>query len=228
MNKVLVVEDEELIRSTIKLNLKKEGYNVSSSSDSEGMMAALETDYFDLILLDIMMPGMSGDVALKTIREQGINTPVIMVTAKNDIGSKANAFDYGADDYISKPFDMIELLMRVKAVIRRSQGARVIPSNRIIQIGNFNVDLDNRTASTKEGEITLSEKETKLLFYFNTHHGETLKRVDILEEVWGMDVAPTPRTIDNFIVKFRRLFEEDPENSKHFISVRSKGYRFLK
>ncbi len=227
MHKILVVEDDELIRTTLKLNLEKSGYLVQSCGDAETMLEIFNHHHFDLLLLDIMLPGESGLKGLKQIRARGIKTPVIMVTARSDITSKLDTFQYGADDYLTKPFDMRELLVRVKAIIRRSQGERTIPSDRIMRIGHFQVDLEKRTASTNNGEVSLSEKETNLLAYFNTRPQETLKRVDILEEVWGMDADPTPRTIDNYIVKFRRLFEENPEKPKHFISVRARGYRFL-
>ncbi|MCP4215603.1 MAG: response regulator transcription factor [bacterium] len=226
MDKVLVVEDEELIRTMIKLNLEKSGYAVTCLQDAESLLQLVREAYYDLILLDVMLPGMSGEKALKKIREMGIKTPVIMATAKNDIDTKADSFEYGADDYIAKPFNMKELLMRVKAVIRRSRGDRVIPSHRIMKIGGFQVDLEKGIATGEAGTLTLSTKEVGLLTYFNTRPGQALSRADILEEVWGMDSDPTPRTIDNYIVKLRKMFEEDPENPGHFISVRSKGYRF--
>jgi len=226
--RILVVEDEELIRTMMKINLEKAGYDVTLCNNAEHLLEVVADQYFDLILLDIMLPGISGEEALKKLRDRKIITPVIMVTAKNSIETKVTTFETGADDYISKPFNMKELLARVKAHIRRSQGERVLPSSQIMKIGPFVVDFDKLTAQTQKGEITLSEKESQLLALFNAHAGETLTRIDILEEVWGMNADPTPRTIDNFIVKFRKWFEEDPESPKHFFTVRAKGYRFLR
>jgi two-component system, OmpR family, alkaline phosphatase synthesis response regulator PhoP len=226
--RILVVEDEELIRTMMKINLEKAGYEVTLCQDAEQLLLVVEDQYFDLILLDIMLPGISGEEALKQLRDRNIITPVIMVTAKNSIETKVTTFETGADDYISKPFNMKELLARVKAHIRRSQGERALPSSQIMKIGPHVVDFDKLTAQTQLGEIALSEKESQLLALFNAHAGETLTRIDILEEVWGMNADPTPRTIDNFIVKFRKWFEENPEAPNHFFTVRAKGYRFLR
>jgi len=227
MQKVLLVEDEELIRTMMKINLEKAGYEVACCHNAESMLEMVTNDYFDLILLDIMLPGMQGDQGLIQLRERNVKIPVIMVTAKNNIEIKVEALEAGADDYLAKPFNVQELLARVHAIIRRSQGERMIPSNRRIKIGEFEIDIDKCKAYSNNGEITLSEKEIKLLTFFQTHAGESLQRMDILEEVWGMDTDPTPRTIDNYIVKFRKLFERDLDNPQHFLTVRSKGYRFV-
>lgn len=224
--KVLIVEDDELILTMMKINLEREGYFVKCLKDAESMLDCINQDCFDVILLDIKLPGMSGEEALNRIKKSGIETPVIMVTAKNDINVKVNTLNCGADDYIAKPFNIKELLARVKAVVRRCQGKRVIPSHRMIKIGNFNVNLETRMAATNLGEMLLSEKESNLLAFFNQHIGKTLRRDDILDEVWGIDSDPTPRTIDNYIVKFRKLFEKNPDNPIHFITVHSAGYRF--
>ncbi len=226
MARIIVVEDEELIRTMLTLNLEREGFQVSSFPDAESMLDAVANDRFDIMLLDIMLPGMSGIEALNIIRKKGINTPILMLTAKKDIESKVQTLDIGADDYIPKPFNMDELLARVRAHIRRSQGERSLPSERIIHINDYVVNLETREADTTQGKIVLSEKEVFLLRLFAQNPGKTLSRSDILEEVWGMDVDPTPRTIDNFIVRFRKLFEKDPESPLHFVTVRATGYRF--
>lgn len=226
MYKILVTEDEELIATMLRLNLEREGYETEVFRDAESALARLATERFDLILMDIMLPGISGEEALAALRKRGVTTPVIMLTAKREVETKVAAFASGADDYLTKPFDMDELLARVQAIIRRSQGSRTLPSSRIISIGRFDVNLETRSAQTNEGTTALSEKEANLLSVFAQSPGKTLSRADILEEVWGMDVDPTLRTIDNFVVKFRKLFEENPERPKHFITVRSIGYRF--
>lgn len=211
----------------LRLNLEKGGYEVESFESAEELLESLEHGHFDVLLLDVMLPGMSGEDVIVRIREKGINTPILMVTARVDIETKVSTFRKGADDYLSKPFDMEELLLRVKALIRRSQGEREIPSHNLVRIDDYEVNLETRMASTREGEVKLSEKECDLLRLFGQNPGKTLLRADILEEVWGMDVFPTPRTIDNFILKFRKLFEQNPEEPVHFITVRSAGYRFV-
>jgi two-component system alkaline phosphatase synthesis response regulator PhoP len=227
MPRVAIAEDEELIRTMLRLNLEKDGYEVESFESAEELLESLEHGHFDVLLLDVMLPGMSGEDVIVRIREKGINTPILMVTARVDIETKVSTFRKGADDYLSKPFDMEELLLRVKALIRRSQGEREIPSHNLVRIDDYEVNLETRMASTRQGEVKLSEKECDLLRLFGQYPGKTLLRADILEEVWGMDVFPTPRTIDNFILKFRKLFEENPEEPVHFITVRSAGYRFV-
>jgi two-component system alkaline phosphatase synthesis response regulator PhoP len=194
--KIAIVEDDDLIRAMIQLNLEKNGYSSSAFPSAEEAQQFSDSEFYDLIICDVLLPGISGFEFLKRLREKGDNTPVLMLTVKSDVSSRLQAFNIGTDDYLVKPFNMHELTARVKALIRRSQGERRIPA------------------------------EINLLIYLieNSHH--ELSRADILEEVWGMDVAPTPRTIDNFILKFRRLFEDNPDKPRHFISIRGKGYTY--
>jgi two-component system, OmpR family, alkaline phosphatase synthesis response regulator PhoP len=226
VTRIWIVEDEELIRTMLRINLERNGYQVTAFTDAESMLSHLEGEFFDILLLDIMLPGMSGDEALYLLRKKGLTVPVLMLTAKQDTESKVKMFENGADDYLAKPFNMDELLARVRALIRRSQSVKEIPSDRQLQIGSYYANLGTRVAVTRFGEVLLSEKEAKLLKFFAHNEGKTLSRNDILEEVWGLDVDPTPRTVDNFIVKLRRLFEAEPDKPKHFITVRSTGYLF--
>lgn len=226
--RIAVVEDNELIRDMVKLNLEKKDYQVQCFSDGESLTEQTTNEPFDLFILDILLPGISGLEVLEKLRKNHLHTyaPVLMLTVQSQVQNKIKALNRGADDYLVKPFNMEELLARVNALIRRSQGKRTIPASRILIIGDCQVNLSSRVCQTKKGELVLSEKEIKLLEYFSLHPDQTLRRADILEEVWGMDVSPTPRTIDNFILKFRKIFEINPEKPKHFISVRNKGYRF--
>jgi len=226
MYKVVLVEDEELIARSIKLNLEKSGYEVMLYETAEEFLSGIMNRTFDIILLDIMLPGMDGEAALQKIREREVSTPVLMLTAIREVITKVKSLDLGADDYLTKPFTMPELEARIRALIRRSRSNRALPSDKIIKIGKNKLNLDSRIAKTNIGEIILSEREADLIAYFYKNAGETLSRTDILEEVWGMDVYPTPRTVDNFVAKFRKLFEDNPTDPKHFISVRSVGYRF--
>jgi two-component system alkaline phosphatase synthesis response regulator PhoP len=226
--KIAVVEDNDLIRNMIKLNLEKNNYRVQCFPDGESFMEQMAYEPFDLFILDILLPGISGLEVLEKLRKNQIHAPapVLMLTVQNQVQNKIKALNRGADDYLVKPFNMEELLARINALIRRSQGKRTIPANQVLIIGDCRINLSSRVCRGSKGEFVLSEKEIKLLKYFSLHPGQTLRRADILEEVWGMDVSPTPRTIDNFILKFRKLFETNPENPKHFISVRNEGYRF--
>jgi two-component system, OmpR family, alkaline phosphatase synthesis response regulator PhoP len=226
--KIAVLEDNELIQNMIKLNLEKNDYCVYCFSDGETLLESASNELFDLFILDILLPGISGMEVLETLRTKNIHeqTPALMLTVRHQVRDKIDALNTGADDYLVKPFNMDELLARVNALIRRSHGKRSLPSSRSIIIEGYKINLSTRECESNNGKIVLSEKEIKLLAYFSRHPGQTLLRADILEEVWGMDVSPTPRTIDNFILKFRKLFETNPETPVHFISVRNQGYCF--
>ena len=224
--KIAIIEDDELIREVIKSNLEKKSYDVKCYSGAETMLSRPDHEVFDLVILDIVLPGISGIDLLERMRNKSDRTPVLMLTVKSDVKTRIDTLNMGADDYIIKPFNMDELLARVSALIRRSHGERTIPANQILIINDCKTNLFTRICEGKIKKVVLSEKEVKLLVFFAANTGETLSRADILEEVWGMDVSPTPRTVDNFILKFRKLFEDNPDAPKHFISVRNRGYRF--
>ncbi len=226
--KIALVEDDRLIQQMMKINLENQDYQLSCYFKGEDLLQDVGSESFDVIVLDLMLPGITGLETLQKLREKQVNTPVLVLTVRKEMQNKLAAFNFGADDYLVKPFNMDELIARVTALLRRSHGNRSIPADQILIINKFHINLATRECSCGKGNTLLSEREIKLLSYFVSHCGVTLKRADILEEVWGMDVSPTPRTIDNYIVKFRKLFESDPNNPKHFISVRSSGYRFEK
>ena len=226
--KVAIVEDDDLIRNMIKMNLEKLGYSVEDFSSAEEAVALVEGEPFDVFILDVVLPGISGVEFLEALRKTGNNTPVLILTVQGDVASRLEAFDSGVDDYMVKPFNMDELSARVRALIRRSQEERRVPAGEFLIVNNYKVNTLTRVCECREGSVTLSEKEINLLVYLDKHSREVLSRADILENVWGMDVVPTPRTVDNFIMKFRRLFENNPEEPRHFISIRSLGYRYEK
>jgi len=226
MSRIMLVEDDELVGTMVKLNLTGEGFEVTWFRDAESALAAVRGQPFDLVLMDIMLPGITGVDGVSVLRRDGFGGPVLMLTSKGDVETKVRSFETGADDYLTKPFDVPELLARVKALLRRSQAAREIPSERMIAIGEHSVNLDSREAETREGPVVLTEKEAALLEFFSRNAGTTLARADILEEVWGMERSPTERTVDNFVLQLRRYFEEDPQRPHHFVTVRSVGYRF--
>ncbi len=224
--RVLLVEDEELIGEMVKLNLEQEGYAVRWLTDGGSVLDTLKETPFDLVVLDVMLPVKNGFEVAEALRKSDIGTPILMLTARAESESRVLGLDSGADDYLVKPFDMNEFLARVRALIRRSQGFRELPSSRLIQVETFSVNLDSRRAESNEGRIVLSEKETLLLELFVRSAGRSLSRAEILEEVWGMDRSPTERTVDNFVLRLRKLFEPEPENPRHFITVRAHGYRY--
>jgi DNA-binding response OmpR family regulator len=225
--RVLLAEDEELVGTMVRLNLETAGHTVTWVRNGLDAGQRVRAEHFDLVLLDIGLPGRDGLSVLKQIRDEGVGTPVMMLTARSDVPTKVGALHTGADDYLPKPFDVAELVARVGALIRRSRADREIPSDHVVKVGAFTVNLETRRADSNEGEVTLTEKEAALVKLLVRSTGTVLKRSDILEEVWGMDTSPTQRTVDNFIVRLRKLFEPDPENPRHVITVRGEGYRFV-
>ena len=226
MSRILLVEDEELVGTMIRLNLNDAGFEVTWFRDAESALDAVRSRPFDLVLMDIMLPGMRGTEAVTSLRSRGFSAPILMLTSKSDVETKVSSLELGADDYLTKPFDVEELLARVRALLRRSHSAREIPAERLVRIGAYQANLETREAETQEGQVTLTETEAALLELLTRHAGTTLTRADILEEVWGMETSSTERTVDNFVLQLRRLFEDDPKCPRHFITVRSVGYRF--
>lgn len=224
---IAIVEDDGLIAGMVRTRLQQEGLQALVFQDGESFLKSLRHRLFDLLILDINLPGISGCELLPHLRAAGHSFPVLMLTVHGEVEVKVQAFELGADDYLAKPFDMSELLGRVRALLRRSRETeRPLPAEGALIINGRRITLDSRVCEGETSSVILSGKEIDLLVYFYRHPGETLKRGEILELVWGMDVDPTPRTIDNFILKFRRLFEDDPATPKHFLTTRGQGYRF--
>ncbi len=226
--RILLIEDEELIGSMVELNLARDGWRVEWLREGLAVADRAKSADYDLIILDIMLPDADGVTLAGELRKAGVATPILMLTAKSDVQTKIKALDRGADDYLTKPFDLAELAARVRALVRRTRGDLDEQSPTTMFIGRYEVDADSRMAITREGRVQLSAKEIDLLNTFVRHAGATRSRADILEEVWGMDVLVSERTIDNFILRFRKLFEADPENPRLFLTVRGVGYRYEK
>jgi DNA-binding response OmpR family regulator len=226
VTKVAVLEDEELIRTMLRMNLEGEGYHVDAYRDGESFLSTLDAAHYDLLVLDLLLPGADGGHVLRSLRGRGRNTPVLVVTARRDVETRVRLLDNGADDYLAKPFELPELLARVRALIRRSQGERSIPSHRQVRVGDCRVNLDTRLVVGPGGPVFLSEREAALLDLFVRNADRVLSRSEILEEVWGLDVDPTPRTVNNYILRFRRLFERHRVRPRHFLTVRAAGYRY--
>jgi two-component system alkaline phosphatase synthesis response regulator PhoP len=227
VKQIVIVEDNTMIRSSIQLNLETEGFTVYPFADAESFLRTHPAFHFDLLILDILLPGESGISLLKKVRRSNRHIPVLMLTVKKEIDIKIEALEMGADDYLVKPFHMKELILRVKALIRRTRKKNDRGTEQKLIINGYTVDIPTRTSESKRGRITLSEREIHLLEYFCINPGRDLSREDILEEVWGMDVDPTPRTVDNFVLKFRKLYETDPQHPNHFLTIRNIGYIYV-
>jgi DNA-binding response OmpR family regulator len=226
-DRILLVEDEELVRDMVQLNLEHAGYQVVGVGSAEEALSWLHGNKPELLVLDRMLPGMEGVELARLLRKQGIGTPILLLTARSETTSKVEGLEAGADDYLTKPFAMPELLARVRAMIRRHTATRS-SSSRELRLGPFYASFETREALTNEGRVTLTERECGLLEWFVTHEGELLDRTEILENVWGMDAFPTARTVDNYVLRLRKLFEPDPDNPSFFLTVRGRGYRFVR
>lgn len=224
--KILIIEDEEDLVKGLKLNLSGEGYEVDWAYDGEeGLRKALDEAY-DLIILDIMLPKMNGLDICRELRQKKLNIPIIMLTAKGEEIDKVVGLEIGADDYITKPFSIRELLARIKAHLRREkrEGEKV---PEIYSFGDVEIDFARIKVRRKGKELDLTSLEMEVLKYFIAHKGEVVTRGTLLDKIWGYESYPTTRTIDNHILKLRKKIEEDPSRPKYILSVYGEGYRFM-
>lgn len=225
---ILLVEDEENLHESLKMNLNLEGYDVASAYDGAQALEKINGEYFDLIILDIMLPGMDGIGVLESLRIKKIDSPVLILSARNRAEDRILGLRKGADDYLSKPFALEELLLRVEKLIEKNARSNGDSSSDEYSFGGHTINFNSMEATLKNGEkITLSKKECMLLQLLVQHQGEVVTRETILRTVWGYNVFPTTRTIDNFMLNLRKYFEEDPKEPRHFHSVRGMGYKFL-
>src|SRR5678810_1118965 len=225
---ILLVEDEENLHDALKLNLELEGYEVSSAYDGSSAVKAVQAEYFDLIILDVMLPEMDGINVTETIRLANNEVPILILSAKNTGADKVLGLKKGADDYMTKPFNLEELLLRVQKLISKSKKLQDKSSvDETYSFGGHNIDFKAQQAITAKGEkIELSKKEAILLKLLIENKNDVVPREKILQSVWGYNVYPTTRTIDNFILNFRKYFEADSRNPKYFHSVRGVGYKY--
>ncbi len=222
--KILLVEDEESISEMVALNLGLEGYEVEVVSTGTKAAELIESNNpVDLYILDVMLPGISGVDLCRMIRKKS-DTPVLFLSAKGTTTDRIEGLKAGGNDYLPKPFDLEELLLRVNVL---TQGFKA--DEDLLKIGGASVNTKTFEAIDKDGNsVSLSKKEIDLLKLFAQHEGEVVSRTDILDKVWGQDQYPTTRTIDNFILHFRKLFEENPRSPRYFHSIRGVGYKFTK
>ena len=224
MKTILIIEDDISILRGLKDNLEYEGYSVLAESNGKtGLEQALEKK-IDLILLDIMLPGINGYEICRRLKKEKTGIPIIMITARGSEMDKVSGLDVGADDYVTKPFSIPELMARVRAIFRRVDQSNRIPEK--YAFGKVTLDFSKFQAFRNNIEINLSCKEFAIMKYFIQHEGEAVHRHDLLNEVWGFDAIPTTRTVDNFILDLRKKLEDDPSNPKHIVSIRGIGYRF--
>ncbi len=227
MSRILLVEDDDLIGTMVRLNLQQEGFTVDWLQRGDMVAAELGRRTYDAILLDIDLPGRSGVEVARDARRDGIGTPIVMLTALDGVDSKVVALEAGADDYVCKPFDVAELVARVRAQIRRSRAPIEVGSQQVVRVGAGSFDRSRRTLHTSTGlSVTPSDREADLLMLLVRNPDRVLTRADILDEVWGMNAMPSERTVDNFIVRLRRWIEPDPDAPIHIVTVRGTGYRF--
>jgi two-component system, OmpR family, alkaline phosphatase synthesis response regulator PhoP len=224
--RILLTEDEENLREIIALNLEMEGYDVTLAKDGKEALEKYAPGRFHLIILDVMLPEISGFQLCESIRKQDKHIPVLFLTAKNESEDRIRGLKLGADDYLTKPFNLEELLLRVKNLLKRL--SKEIPENsNKYTIANKTVDFLTYEVVDDSGvKFNLSNKEIKLLKLLIEKKNQVVSRDEILDKVWGSDAFPSSRTIDNFILVFRKYFEENPKEAKFFHSVRGVGYKF--
>jgi len=232
---VTIVEDDPAIAEGLALNLKLQGYRTAVAGDGEAAVSLIETERPDLVLLDISLPKKSGIWVLETLRNGGNNVPVIVLSARQDEFDKVAALRLGADDYVTKPFALAELLARVAAVLRRSQlsprpaaeppAAAASPT---VRFGDVAIDLSARTVQRAGEPVKLTHLEFELLSFFCHNEQRVFSREELLREVWGLRQATPARTVDNFVAQLRAKLEVDPDRPVHLLTVRGSGYRFVR
>jgi two-component system alkaline phosphatase synthesis response regulator PhoP len=224
--RILVVDDEEHLAAGIRENLEAEGYRTEVAHDGQAGLERLRAEPFDLVVLDVMMPNMDGLELCAQLRRDGIQTPVLFLTVKGAAADRVRGFEAGGDDYLAKPFHLKELLLRVAAILRRSSWYQSSASAALEFDGN-RIDFRTYEARAWDGsQHSLTHKEAMILRVLADQPGNIVTREEILDRVWGYEVFPSTRTIDNFIVRLRKRFERNPEAPAHFHTVRGVGYRF--
>jgi two-component system alkaline phosphatase synthesis response regulator PhoP len=225
---ILLVEDEENLHEALKLNLELEGYSITSAYDGAAALKAVQDEYFDLIIMDVMLPELDGINVTQNIRLTNNEVPILMLSAKNNSEDRVLGLKKGADDYLTKPFNLEELLLRVQKLINKNKKLQDKSSvGDTYSFGGHEVNFKAQEATTAGGQkILLSKKEAMLLKLLIENKNEVVPREKILQSVWGYNVYPTTRTIDNFILNFRKYFEADSRNPKYFHSVRGVGYKY--
>ncbi|MFC2089047.1 response regulator transcription factor [Calditrichota bacterium] len=225
MTHILVVEDEKDMNEGLKDNLEFEGYLVDQAYDGEEGLEKIKNNTYDLIILDVMLPHLSGFEVCKKTRNFGINTPIIMLTAKGEEIDKVLGLEFGADDYVTKPFSLREMLARIKAILRRMSDKSGTES--VINIGKLELDFTKYEACIDKKIVPMTHKEFEIIKYLWSKKNKTVSRDELFNQIWGYDEMTTTRTIDNFILKLRQKIETDPAHPKCILTVHGIGYKLI-
>lgn len=225
--RILVVEDDAHLADGLRINLDLEGYEPVLAGTAEVGLDLWRRGGVDLVLLDVMLPGMDGFEFCRLVRREGDRVPILFLTARGGNKDRIRGLDEGGDDYITKPFELQELLARIKSILRRQDWFRGEEAPETVSIGRAEVNLRAYRATTPDGVVDLKEKEAMILRLLREHAGEPVDRETILDRVWGFGAYPTTRTVDNFILALRKLVEEDPRNPRHILTVHGVGYRLV-
>ena len=226
MKRVLLVEDEPGLLLTLTDRLSNEGYVVETVSDGETGLHRAAGESFDLIILDVMLPRLNGFDVCRDLRQRGVSTPIIMLTARGQVVDKVIGLKLGADDYLTKPFEMIELLARIESLLRRAPAIPAPPSE-TYQFGAVRVDFRRAEVERDSRQLDLSAREFQLLRYFIEHRGSTLSRDELLNEVWGYNAMPSTRTVDVHVAWLRQKLEPNPRHPQYILTVHGLGYKFV-
>jgi two-component system alkaline phosphatase synthesis response regulator PhoP len=224
VKRLLLVEDEPGLVLTLTDRLTREGYAVEASADGESGLERAASEPFDLILLDVMLPRLGGFDVMRELRKRGVETPVIMLTARSQVVDKVVGLKMGADDYVTKPFEMVELLARVEAKLRRAPAAQHAVEGH--QFGDIRMDFRKAEITRGGATLDLSAREFQLLRYFVEHRGATLSREELLNEVWGYNSMPSTRTVDVHVAWLRQKIEPNPRHPQYILTVHGLGYKF--
>ncbi len=227
MKRILVIEDEPQMRLGLRDNLELEGYEVETAVDGDDGLVKAAAFSPDLVILDVMLPKKNGFDVCRELRAKSITTPIVMLTARSAETDKVLGLELGADDYVTKPFSITELLARVRAVLRRTGTGTPKPTADVISIGDIEIDFKLHQARRGKVRIEFTAREFDLLRYFVQHTGQVVTREQILNEVWGYEEFPTTRTIDNFVAKLRQKIERSPHAPEHILTIHGSGYKFV-
>ncbi len=227
MARILLIEDEAGLVLTLSDRLASEGHEVVSETDGNSGLERASRDTFDLILLDIMLPGRNGFEICQELRDKKIYVPILMLTAKGLVADKVAGLKLGADDYLTKPFEMIELLARVEALLRRASSGQDLRRGGIAKFGDVEVHLDEALVEKGGSPVQMSARMFKLLRFFIEHPDIVVSRDEILNQVWGYDSTPSSRTVDVHVAWLRQRIENEPHNPHHIVTVHGLGYKFL-
>ena len=228
MARILIIEDNADLALGLRNNLELEGYEVRVASDGRAGLEALQTTSADLVILDLMLPELDGLAVLREIRKRGAGVPVLILTARGEEADKVAGLRLGADDYVTKPFGLMELLARVEALLRRAVSTAKAGAEALVRFGALEVDTRTRTVSRRGRPVELAPKEFDLLVALIRHGGAVVSRQDLLDEVWGYASDVVSRTVDTHVAALRRKLEDDPTRPDHILTVRKAGYRLVR